>query len=154
MLLGWLLLTPAGVVGYQSAWPAQRVVAALAGVLYLGYFHRWWRICATTGRLPKLGAERASACLHLVPAFGRAIVLLIAGRNPTPGMCWALRRCLLAWRWGVRRAGAWLKTCLAFAGFAAWLYCLYGLWPRICPGRLRGMLCATPEFENLHASAV
>lgn len=79
---GLVAADAAGVVGYQSTWPAQRVVGGAgrgAGVFpsvvaYLCY----------NRAIAELGAERASACLHLVPAFGALLSCLLLGETLHP----------------------------------------------------------------------
>ena len=150
---GLVAADAAGVVGYQSAWPAQRVASgagrrAVSGrvsigggvsVLQPGDCRAGRRACQ---RLP----VRSGASLWC------AIVLPLLLGETHPGMCWALRRCLPAWRWGVRRAERGSKTCLA---------CLRGLavlFVRSVAAHLSWALARDvvrhAKFENLHASAV
>lgn len=84
MLLGWLLLVPLACWDIvRHGWPVFSA-PALAGVLYLGVFPSVVAYLCYNRAIAELGAERASACLHLVPAFGAVLSCLLLGETLHP----------------------------------------------------------------------
>jgi drug/metabolite transporter (DMT)-like permease len=84
MLLGWLLLTPLALWDISQHGLPSVSPAALAGVLYLGVFPSVVAYLCYNRAIAELGAERASACLHLVPAFGALLSCLLLGETLHP----------------------------------------------------------------------
>ena len=84
MLLGWLLLAPLALWDISQHGLPSVSSAALAGVLYLGVFPSVVAYLCYNRAIAELGAERASACLHLVPAFGALLSCLLLGETLHP----------------------------------------------------------------------
>lgn len=84
MLLGWLMLLPLALWETQQHGLPSLSGAAISGVLYLGVFPSVIAYLCYNRAIAELGAERASACLHLVPAFGAVLSCLLLGEALHP----------------------------------------------------------------------
>lgn len=75
---------PVAVIETIAGHPMRLTTAAMAAIVYTALFTSLVGYFAWSSGVAVLGAQRAGACLHLVPLFGALLSMLLLGEQPQP----------------------------------------------------------------------